>query len=162
MTDAIQRLESAIEKLETLKAESTHGRWVRGDRWHIAGVVPELGVNKCFYCDKDAEPSWVGRLDINGRRMKSHIHELDSPWWEHGIYADTGARPVQVINDVEEYGYMDDSDTELIVTLHRTIDAQLAILRASIESGANIDGELDGSYWLELALADAILGETGK
>lgn len=148
MANAIQRLESAIEKLETLKAESTHGRWVRGDRWHVAGVMPEFGVNKCCYCNKYGEPTWVGRLNINGRRMKSHVHELDSPYWEHGVYADTGAKPIRVIDDA------DDADEELIVTLHRTIDAQLLILWTAIIEKSNKAAVA--------ALADAILGETRK
>ena len=42
-------------------------------------------------------------------------------------------------------------DAELIVTLHRTIDAQLAILRAGLSDGAPLH--------TELALADAILGD---
>ena len=57
---------------------------------------------------------------------------------------------------------------ELIVTLHRTIDAQLAILRAVVESvpiwvendGPMTDAELVDNLLFELALADAILGES--
>ena len=43
------------------------------------------------------------------------------------------------------------TSSELIVTLHRTIDAQLAILRAGLSDGAPLH--------TELALADAILGD---
>ena len=52
----------------------------------------------------------------------------------------------------------DSDDAELIVTLHRTIDAQLAILRAAV-------AEIEENRWMVveaayevLALADAILG----
>lgn len=66
----------------------------------------------------------------------------------------------------------DPADAELIVTLHRTIDAQLAILRDGIarvhswtdpDSQVGYEPHLDGPYppgadATYLALADAILG----
>jgi hypothetical protein len=56
-------------------------------------------------------------------------------------------------------------NAELIVTLHRTIDAQLAILRRALDVATPIDGQ--ASYDIgpgsrvgqALALADAILGD---
>ena len=106
----VERLTAAIEKLETLKAESTQGQWVISGAWlhavqpaHVFGSVA------------------VGRMD----------HERDDA---------------------------------LVVTLHRTIDAQLAILRAGLEQAKS--EEAYPHYWYAppkdgtLALADAILGDS--
>lgn len=56
-------------------------------------------------------------------------------------------------------------DADLIVTLHRTIDAQLAILRNTVRLHGEFVALGKESHWLEaieragdLALADAILG----
>ncbi len=54
------------------------------------------------------------------------------------------------------------TNDELIVTLHRTIDAQLAILREAVFqlSGApQARGFIGNEFSLFMALADAILGE---
>jgi hypothetical protein len=102
--NAVERLEAAIGKLETLKAESTPGRW----------DVDRVGFGVRAFFDNE----------FNGNTLICEVR--------HG-------KP----------------DADLIVTLHRTIDAQLAILR----SGRNITSrESEYTFDLALALADAILG----
>ena len=126
--DAVQRLKAAIEKLETLKAESTRGPWV------IRQDSPSMdGLN------------WSLRTGgTAGIRITAH-----------------------------EYGFTQNAD--LIVTLHRAIDAQLALLRAGAlwldeferRTPAYSDGRpmdslrlFKGLPWgrAVLDLADAILG----
>jgi hypothetical protein len=101
--NAVEKLEAAITKLETLKADAKPGPWT---------IAPPHNI------------------DVDWRCIDSH----------GGVcLADATV-----------------ADAELIVTLHRTIDAQLAILRAALaiervwpieNGGANV-----------VALADAILG----
>lgn len=86
-------------------------------------------------------------------------HHVDESW--HGFYGVSrgqieasnpgGARRVS--------GTLRREDAELIVTLHRTIDAQLAILRDVLEA-ANIERHWDTLVYTlnAVALADAILG----
>lgn len=50
------------------------------------------------------------------------------------------------------------ADAELIVTLHRTIDAQLAILRAALDDFERYGSKPSKFFENDLALADAILG----
>ena len=50
-------------------------------------------------------------------------------------------------------------DADLIVTLHRTIDAQLAILKAAREDFAKFGRKPSEFFDNDLALADAILGD---
>jgi hypothetical protein len=55
--------------------------------------------------------------------------------------------------------FMPITNDELIVVLHRTIDAQLAILRAALIEHTDFMTEIEKPYWTAaLALADAILG----
>ena len=84
--------------------------------------------------DSTSSP-WVGRTNILGIRRL-----MDS---EGGVLAE--------MFDATDHGDESFENTDLIVTLHRTIDAQLAILRFAV----------DGLYDLPefLMLADAILGE---
>ena len=51
------------------------------------------------------------------------------------------------------------TSSELIVTLHRTIDAQLAILKAAREDFAKFGRKPSEFFENDLALADAILGD---
>ena len=67
------------------------------------------------------------------------------PVWESLVLSGGGEAILDWGSDVRE------ADAELIVTLHRTIDAQLAVLRAGLSYGAPLH--------TELALADAILGD---
>ena len=61
------------------------------------------------------------------------------------------------------FGDLDDADAELVLTLHRTIDAQLAVLRAGRTAWMISDGDSYGwsleARALSEPLADAILGE---
>jgi hypothetical protein len=99
--NAVERLEAAITKLETLKGSSSPGVWATGDDGDI-------------YIDRES----IG-----------HFRWFANTW---------------------------NPDADLIVTLHRTIDAQLAILR---HVRAHFSGDLGISTNRHVvALADAILG----
>lgn len=77
-----------------------------------------------------------------------------APGWEHRQTIASGD-----MGEVTEY--IDTLDVQLIVTLHRTIDAQLMLLADALEQ-ANMVGRNDGHQMIDkigLALARAINGE---
>lgn len=102
----LERLQTAIDKLEQLKAESTPGGW--------------------------------DILDGGDRFIAWH-DTAESTGFEYIV-----AEPVE---------FECEADADLIVTLHRTIDAQLSVLAL----GAVMVGPIPDNI---LALADAINGET--
>ena len=96
----------------------------------------EAAIAKLEQLTAEGTPGpWVGRTNILGIRRL-----MDS---EGGVLAE--------MFDATDHGDESFENTDLIVTLHRTIDAQLAILRFAV----------DGLYDLPefLMLADAILGD---
>lgn len=106
---AVERLQAAIEKLESMREEAPPGPW---EHW----------------------PSQ------SSRRLYSGL-DLDHP-----ISAE------EVLRADSKYS------TQLIEVLHRTIDAQLLMLRTVLDA-ANIERNWDTLVYTEatLALADAIL-----
>lgn len=91
----------------------------------------------------------IERLEAAIEKLEQHSGET---WHEDG-YDGFGTLAVNASNSGggrNVAGLMGPGDAHLIVTLHRTIDAQLAILRFAV----------DGLYDLPefLMLADAILG----
>ena len=86
---------------------------------------------------------WVGRTNILGIRRL-----MDS---EGGVLAE--------MFDATDHGDESFENTDLIVTLHRTIDAQLAILKAAREDCAKFGRKPSEFFENDLALADAILGD---
>ena len=96
----------------------------------------EAAIAKLEQLKAEGTPGpWVGRTNILGIRRL-----MDS---EGGVLAE--------MFDATDHGDESFENTDLIVALHRTIDAQLAILRFAV----------DGLYDLPefLMLADAILGD---
>lgn len=91
---AVERLQSAIEKLEAMRERDVEGGWI---------------------INADAE-----LIDADGNVVAVCTSELDA---------------------------------ETVVALHRTIDAQLGILRRAVDGWAGVEAQ-DA-----LALADAILGD---
>ena len=118
--NAVEKLKAAIEKLETLKAETTPGPWTT-DSW-FPGVAFEY------------DSYW----NLAGPEYTA----------TSGVYLDgEPSIPIQA------------ATADLIVTLHRTIDAQLAILRNAAEYFTDFPEYVDDLDWtLLFALADAILG----
>jgi hypothetical protein len=108
--NAVERLEAAITKLETLRAESTPGRWVAEDE------------------------------SFNGPYVRA--------WFDNEFNGNTGIAGTR-------HGM---PDADLIVTLHRTIDAQLAILRAARDDFERFGRKPSKFFENDVALADAILG----
>lgn len=112
----VERLEAAIEKLETLRAGSASDL-----PWSSSGGVVEV---------------WDDRTDSGAVIFRPTVR------WSDRVAA---------------------HNASLVVTLHRTIDAQLDLLRlARGFYGAQITGPEAASAFAEsvLALTDAILGET--
>lgn len=104
-------------------------------------------------------------------RLQAAIEKLErlrvgctpGEWWvtpgggESWVFAGPGtADDVMVIGDARL-----PQDTELIATLHRTIDAQIAILREALfqlEGAPARAGFIGNEFNLFMRLADAILG----
>lgn len=107
-----ERRERALAKLERLKAESTGGRWFWDDGWLLA---EQGGWQTCFYwCNFDeGSPLHRGRSNTPGHE---HLNALSVLYGRDHGGAEVGGS---------------DADKELIVTLHRTLDVQLALLRLS-------------------------------
>jgi hypothetical protein len=133
--NAVERLEAAIVKLEQLNAESTPGPW---QWWNL----------------ERADRGWTG----NGPTLETVARDdLDPECAKAGVIVAWGHDAWGL--DVEP------ADADLIVTLHRTIDAQLAILRTALvivtpEPGFlhSYDAGPGSQVGNALALADAILG----
>jgi hypothetical protein len=76
-------------------------------------------------------------------------------WGGESAVADSNGHPLAWVGD----GNDADRDAELIVMLHRTIDAQLAILR----TGLTLATAFPNSEWTNTVnLARSILGEDGQ
>ena len=111
------------------------------------------------------------------QRIKEAIERLEElkaksasgPWqWRlyHGVH-DSKSRLVRVVETKKECGYdrvqllaeyLTRADADLIVTLHSTINAQLALLRAAMVEHSDVMTSIEKPYWVAaLALADAIL-----
>ena len=149
---AVETIQAAIGKLEALKAESTPGVWLwelpSGDRWPQSeeSLVATRGVWKtCPYYCKVREPSLTSRGE-SGKPGHEHLeYEPVLTGWGYDASGITGFA----------------ADRDLIVTLHRTIGAQLAILRAEHEF-ADRYGWPSNPFEERLnvlALARSILGE---
>ena len=109
-----ETIESAIDKLESLRDRCWPGEWVyRGEEIQTTG-----GFNL----------------------FKHHHHDRIDGYGDLG-----GAQPY--------------AQAELVVTLHRTVEPQIALLRLALEYGELVDG--GGSRFIAAAfdLAESILKE---
>ena len=90
--------------------------------------------------------------------------------WEWRLYdgvRDSKSRLVRVVEPEDEYGYdrvellaeyLTRGNADLIVTLHSTINAQLALLRAAMVEHSDVMTSIEKPYWVAvMALADAII-----
>jgi len=133
----VQRIEAAIQRLETLRDRSTPGPWAVEDGWQ----PPQWDVHT-YVRVVGGEPN-----KISGIR--------------HPIASTNGAESQSAMKRQTL------AEAHLIVTLHRTIDAQLAILRHSlaralskIEHGGRTEPVWSHEHDA-LALADAINADLG-
>jgi len=103
------------------------------------------------------------------QRLQAAIDKLELLRTERGYVEDSGWLVEENPND--RGGFLEPpepfipiTNDDLIVTLHRTIDAQLAILRDTVKLGELIGLGEEGTRWRSvedaIALADAILGES--
>ena len=119
-----------VDAAEARANAATPGPWVRGDRWHVAAVMPELfGEGKCSACARHGEPTWVGRRYINGKRMLAHVHEAAKNWYECGIVAVRDSGPISVVVETDEYGLLDPADAEFIAHARTDVPALIARVR---------------------------------
>jgi hypothetical protein len=96
----------------------------------------------------------IEKLDTQKRSSTPgpwNLHFADE--FDARVGIDHGSRPTSLT------GTMLRPDAELIVTLHRTIDAQLAILRDGLHKARFSNPGSGISYRVEIILASAILGE---
>lgn len=134
--NAVERLEAAIEKLETLKGDAGIPETCRDcrDKLPMGERVPAAEF-----------VLWGKMFDraAFGPKCWNHAYR----WF-----------PIDWVDQWPVY------DLRPVVTLHRTIDAQLAILRDAVEFGATFGYGTSGArsaqidHWFDLA--DAILGES--
>ena len=109
---------SRISEIEARLEAATPGPWEYGDRYSVCGVMPQMfGEGKCSSCARHGEADWVGRLDINGKKMLAHVHIMDKPWSPNGIvHYDGNGNLYSVVIETDEYGLMDDADAALIAS----------------------------------------------
>jgi hypothetical protein len=138
--NAAETIQAAIEKLEALKESATPGPFGFEDGWQ--------------------PPQWksIGHTYVRVVAGKpNHISGIRSM-----VLSTDGAMPGS------EGKRRTLADAELIVTLHRTIDAQLTILREGLRAIESLDGlgidtaDIPWADVPELQLARSILGEDGQ
>ena len=140
--------ENARKFLDEIKARAdaaTEGPWEFGDRLHVQGES---------HCDCNPLRGPLVRrevMDINGEQMMAHVHRQEEARWPHGIYAKDGE---VVVNDTEEYGYMDDFDAEFIAHARTDLPAMAAALTAVLNvhapTTADVIGDPQGRTTLAL------------
>lgn len=151
----VEKLQAAIDKLEALKSESTAGRWffdspsdesypqsdqsliATDDIWRVCEYFCVFGPNSLTSRGESGKP---GHEHLNSESVLSG--------WGYDASGIDGS----------------DVDRDLIVTLHRTIDALLAILTHALGyASSRIARGRPAPVWSyehnAIALADAILGE---
>jgi hypothetical protein len=151
---AIEEIQAAIVKLTMERSAATSGEWVA---LNMADDVFDSkdGNGWWWVWAKDSLPYYGGILESDG-------------------VEDTGFRKTvggAAITDHDQ-GEKEQADVDLIVTFHRTIDAQLAILQASVSEIFDWEQDPDMGYKAErmfkitahgraaIALARAINGDS--
>lgn len=144
-------------RLTQLAAEATPGPWIVGDRWHVAGVMPEkFGDGRCAKCNSGNPVVWEGRRDINGTKMQAHVHQSPEPWYGdgHQIFAyDGGPSRVTIAGnyDYEEGGILSPADCEFIAAASPDVVTRLLADLEKFEVGlAGALGALDGANDFDL------------
>lgn len=132
MSDATVLLTRAIERLETLKRDSTPGPL---EAANAGDVFTVLGATNAHGVAADANDAWQ-------------------------VAAFTGGLTF-VSDSLAGMPYSEErANRNLFLTLHRTIDAQLAILNDALETcGAWGESALEGIIGDKLMLARAVLGD---
>lgn len=130
-------------RLTQLAAEATPGPWIVGDRWHVAGVMPEkFGDGRCAKCNSGNPVVWEGRRDINGTKMQAHVHQSPEPWYGdgHQIFAyDGGPSRVTIAGnyDYEEGGILSPADCEFIAAASPDVVTRLLADRQRLQNCLN-------------------------
>ena len=140
-------------ELRRLLAEATPGPWEFGDRQFRARVYPELfGEGRCTYCGNPDRP-----LVHTGRGKNPwHVHEVERPWWDHGIYAYRASGSLIVVNDTDEYGYMADEDARFIVAAVNSLPGLLDALEKAEAHRDSLAATLIGVQRERLGLEAAV------
>lgn len=127
---AAETIAAAIEKLEQQKADSTPGPW--DFEYTDESIEVNAGTARTQWNEGHTSGFPASSWTTTDRILEVDVYDLDE-------------------NEADLIA----GNAELIVTLHRTIDAQLAILR----DGAELEANEGMVYWTTLDLARAILGE---
>lgn len=85
------------------------------------------------------------------------VTNVADTWWLEGV----NHRVVRGTPQ-EEVAFTYGPEADLIVTLHRTIDAQLGVLRLAIEYGPLTEGQGPRFWRAAIVLADTILAPKGE
>lgn len=129
------------EELDAIQGRcdvATGGPWENGDSYYMAGVATKrnrflnVPLGECAYCRAGA-PIWEGPADVNGTRMRAHVHRTEKPWYGEGhqIHARPDTTPVCIAGnyDYEQGGIIDPADTEFIVHARTDVPALVAEVR---------------------------------
>jgi hypothetical protein len=160
--DVLRRAASLMRE----RAEAaTDGPWVVGDTSAIAGVL-NLDADTCAYCRHDNKPSWVGRRDINGTRMRAHVHRRAEPW-DGEVYASRDDGDLRVTTGTDEYGYIEPADAQHIASWHPAVALKVArLLDLTAEEWdyyvgeGNTVAQAERYFADQLAVATTYLGES--
>ncbi len=138
----------AESDLRALMESATPGPWEPGDVWLSAGRIysddgdrVEGGsATRCAFC-RLGEPSWVGRMDINGTAMPAHRHRNPEPYGlEHAISSADGA-----LVAYEGGGIVRAEDVQFAISARNHVPALLddvASLRAEVAAARKFAGEM--------------------
>lgn len=110
-----------LDAIKARCAAATPGPWEAGDRYHLQGA------SHCGCLPAQGPLVWEGVTNINGTRMKAHLHRRDEPWWPYGITARVkdGAYEAVLI-ETEEYGTMRQADLEFVAHAREDVPALVA------------------------------------
>ena len=149
---------SRISEIEARLEAATPGPWEYGDRYSVCGVMPQMfGEGKCSSCARHGEADWVGRLDINGKKMLAHVHIMDKPWSPNGIvHYDGNGNLYSVVIETDEYGLMDDADAALIASAPTDLRYLLERVR---EYDSRLSSFEAAFSWLEGWTVDEAIGD---
>ena len=118
-----------VKKLRKVADKATPGPWEVGDHWHIQGA------SHCTCADNYGPLIQKRRTDINGEMMLAHYHRAEKPWYDHGIYQESGR--YMIVNTVSEYGHPSRADEEFIATFNPALVTELLDYIEELEKRIN-------------------------
>jgi hypothetical protein len=125
---------------------ATPGPWEPGDVWLFAGLiysdngerVEDGSATRCAFCHL-GEPSWSGRMDVNGTVMTAHRHRSPEPHGvDHAISSADGG-----LVAYEGGGIVHREDVQFAISARNHLPALLADVESLRAKGASCDTAAD-------------------